>query len=169
MLQKQGRRGLAVGTGNADEGHAPAGLTKPVGSDESKRQTVVLHQNIGNIHLRLLGGNDNHRALGQRHRDKPVSVGSKACNGHKHSAGLDIPGIIGHILNVYGEIRMDLQHLYPLQQLLKFHSDSSLVCFCICKFYFDGSTFANLGARSNALRLGFYIGGNVRIAQYQHI
>ena len=127
LLQQQGDGSLAVGTGDTDEGHALSRRTVIIDANKGQRQTVRLHQHIGNIHQRFLCRHHNRRALGHGHGDETVAVRGKACNGHKQATGLHLPGVIGNIRDFRFRVSAQLQHPDSLQKFFQFH-DVLLPC-----------------------------------------
>ena len=94
LLEKQGGRSLAVGARNAHHSHLPGRISIEVAGKQSQSQPVGLHQNIGNLPLRLFRCDHGGSAPLQCHGDEPVAVGGKAGHRHKQASGLRLPGII---------------------------------------------------------------------------
>ena len=116
LLQQQGGGGLAVGAGDAHHGHCLSGMTVEVGADEGQSQTVVLHQNVGHIALRLDGGDDDGCALLHCHGDEAVAIGCKAGDGNEHAALGDLTGIVSNVFNVHVHVHIGCDDMDILQK-----------------------------------------------------
>ena len=79
VLEKIGRRGLAVCAGYADDGHLRGGVAKIVAAEYRKSIAAVCHNDIGNVNLRLFLANYDRSTLLRCRRYVGIAVGLKAC------------------------------------------------------------------------------------------
>ena len=124
MLQKQGGRGLTVGTGDADHCHRFGRMSIEIAAEHRQGHPVGFHQHIGNRNLGLLCRNHHRCALFHGHGDKAVAVGGKAGDGHKQAAGGYFSGIVADRIDLHFQIRMDFLNSNILEQFFQFHNDS---------------------------------------------
>ena len=115
LLEKQGRRRLAVGAGNADHGHGSGRIAVEIAAQQGQRQPVGCHQNVRNRPFRRFRGDYRHGTFFQRHGNKAVAVGGKAGHRHEQAARLRLPGVIANCGNVPLQICRARQNLNILQ------------------------------------------------------
>ena len=82
-FQQVGHRGLAVGAGDAQNGHFLRRVAEPIRSQHSQRDPGIRDADVGDIDLRLPLAEHAGRAPLHGHGDEPVSVSSVADDGHK--------------------------------------------------------------------------------------
>ena len=89
VSNEAGGRGLAVGSGDADQGELPARMTIPCRAERQRRAAAVPHHDLR--HTRQSWRFDDHRrgAAADRVRHESVAIGLRAADGHVHRTGDD--------------------------------------------------------------------------------
>ena len=123
-FEQQRHRSLSIGSGNADDVHGLRRPTIEIAGHFRQSQPFVFYQHIGNVFLRLHGGDHRPGSLLQCHWNEPVAVGGKAGDGNKEAAWADLAGIIGDGGDIRLQVLLALQNRHILQQLFQFHVDS---------------------------------------------
>ena len=117
LLEQPGHRGLAVGTGDTDDGHSLRGMMEEIAADQRQRQPVIFNQDIRNLLFRLLCGDHHRCAFFHSHGNKAVAIGSKTGNRHKNATGRHLAGIINYLCDLQSRICIPLQNGHITQQL----------------------------------------------------
>ena len=121
VLDERGDGGLAVRAGHADHGQLARRVIKKFAADARERKAAVGHEDIRNIHLRLLlAEHDGRAAVGCR-TDEPVPVGLIPADGGKQVAGLRGARVKADIPDVQFRICSAFVHVQNGQQSLEFH------------------------------------------------
>ncbi len=110
-FQKIGRRGLAAGSRDADEGDGLEGVGIESQGEFGKSLSRVWNKD--GCYLSLSAGErlsrKGHSAFLDRLVDKPVAVRTVAANGHKEITGLDLTRVISQAFNLQGRITPEFE------------------------------------------------------------
>ena len=126
-VEQGGRRGLAVGAGDAHQFQARRRVAIEQGGDASRGVFAVLHHHIRDAFLRLGGqflADDGAGAVPDGGGDVGMAVGLRAAHGHEEVACLHPARIDVHARYLDVRVADDLHRLHCLQQFIQFHVSS---------------------------------------------
>ena len=126
VLDERGDGGLAVRAGHADHGQLARRVIKKFAADARERKAAVGHEDIRNIHLRLLLAEHDGRAALDGCADEPVPIGLIPADGGKQVAGLRGARVKADIPDVQFRIGGAFVHVQNGQQSLEFHKGTSV-------------------------------------------
>jgi len=123
-LQKIGRAGLAVGSGEPGQGHVASRVSEELCRQQRHRRQRVPHPNAGKrsvwrdlLHHRHGGPG----RFGRAQESMPIRASPPQRN--EARARPHLPGIVGEALDVSGELTPGLQYLDPIQQPFRIDHD----------------------------------------------